>query len=190
VVYPAIRTVDAPWLESAIADGPLVRQIKVGFGGEYHGLREYVHGDDPRSIHWKTSARKQRLMSREYEAPGERRLWLLVWNSTSGEYSEAEAAAELGISEAASLAVQFERSGWAVGIKSLDGAIAPSKGPGHMKALMTHLALIPLHTHGSDVPLVVDDAVPAIRMLVHHSGQGAVGAVEKIDRVHEVSHVV
>ena len=39
---------------------------------EFHGLRPFRPGDSPRYIHWRTSARRGELMTREYEdAPGQ-----------------------------------------------------------------------------------------------------------------------
>lgn len=38
--------------------------------GEFHSQREYVPGDDPRRINWKTSARLDTLIVRETEQPG------------------------------------------------------------------------------------------------------------------------
>lgn len=35
--------------------------------GEFHSLREYKHGDNPRHIHWPTSARLRKLFVREFE---------------------------------------------------------------------------------------------------------------------------
>src|SRR5262249_45521442 len=34
---------------------------------EFHGIRPYQHGDSPRWIHWRTSARRGELMVREFE---------------------------------------------------------------------------------------------------------------------------
>ena len=41
--------------------------------GEFHSLRDYVDGDEPRSIHWKASARSEGLKVRQHEAQGVRR---------------------------------------------------------------------------------------------------------------------
>jgi uncharacterized protein (DUF58 family) len=45
---------------------------------EYHGLRQFQHGDSPRWIHWRTSARRGELMVREFEEMPSDNLVLLV----------------------------------------------------------------------------------------------------------------
>jgi uncharacterized protein (DUF58 family) len=44
---------------------------KKGEGDHFHGLREYREGDPLRRIAWRTSARQQKLYSREMEVPSE-----------------------------------------------------------------------------------------------------------------------
>ena len=44
------------------------RLQRAGMGSEMLELREYVPGDPPKSIAWKASARRDRLMTREYES--------------------------------------------------------------------------------------------------------------------------
>ena len=41
-------------------------QIDTGEGAEYHALREYADGMDPRSVDWKQSARHGKLISKEF----------------------------------------------------------------------------------------------------------------------------
>lgn len=41
-------------------------QIDTGEGAEYHALREFVDGMDPRSVDWKQSARHGKLISKEF----------------------------------------------------------------------------------------------------------------------------
>lgn len=52
-------------------------------GTEYHGLREYRPGDPLKSIHWKSLAKGQELMAREYETPTSREHWL-AWDAVPG----------------------------------------------------------------------------------------------------------
>ncbi len=44
------------------------RLYRPGIGSEFLALREYVPGDPPKSIAWKVSARRDKLMTREYES--------------------------------------------------------------------------------------------------------------------------
>jgi uncharacterized protein (DUF58 family) len=45
---------------------------------EFHGIRPYQHGDSPRWIHWRTSARRGELMVREFEETTSDNLLLVV----------------------------------------------------------------------------------------------------------------
>lgn len=73
----------------------------------FHALREYVPGDDHRNIHWKSSARTQHLMVRQFEDT--RRTFTAIGfeNMTSAWSSDQEY--ELGVSVLASLGVQVAR---------------------------------------------------------------------------------
>ncbi|MEY3458115.1 MAG: hypothetical protein RL215_1272, partial [Planctomycetota bacterium] len=54
------------------------RQQRTGLGSELLELREYLAGDPPKSIAWKASARRGRLMTRQYESEVPVRLQLIV----------------------------------------------------------------------------------------------------------------
>lgn len=47
-------------------------------GEELAGVRDYLPGDSAKRIHWKVSARRQELLSRQYETPGEEGVILLL----------------------------------------------------------------------------------------------------------------
>ena len=70
--------------------------------GEFHGLREYATGDEPRSIHWKSSARSDSLMVKEHAAEGLHRC-TIVFDAAPSAHRDA-AAFERGVTAAASLA--------------------------------------------------------------------------------------
>jgi uncharacterized protein (DUF58 family) len=46
--------------------------------GEFHSLRDYIVGDEPRSIHWRASARSEELKVRQHEAQGVRRCIIVL----------------------------------------------------------------------------------------------------------------
>jgi len=74
-VTVAPQTFDLPM--PSLGNGILGRHLlaiaqRIG-PGEFHSLRDYVTGDEPRSIHWRASARSDELKVRQHEAQGVRR---------------------------------------------------------------------------------------------------------------------
>src|SRR5947209_543717 len=67
LVYPAVRPLAADRRRELAGTGvaPAPRR---GRGHGLHDLREYRFGDDPRLIHWRSSAKSATLMVRELEA--------------------------------------------------------------------------------------------------------------------------
>ncbi len=73
----------------------------------FHALRDYVAGDDRRSIHWRTTARTGRLVVRQFEET--RRSHLVVGLSTcSDDYADPDEL-ELAVSVAGSIGLQAVR---------------------------------------------------------------------------------
>jgi uncharacterized protein (DUF58 family) len=81
---------------------------------ETRGLRPYVRGDAPRSVHWAASAHHGSLMVREREGTGVLALRIVVHLRTPGPASEAAAA------RAAWLAEEGIARGWLVRLVTLD----------------------------------------------------------------------
>lgn len=80
---------------------------------EFHGFREYVPGDSMRHVHWKSTAKADRLMVRQYEETRRATIAVLL-DTRAEEYGDGEAgseAFELAVSAAASLAAQGLRDG-------------------------------------------------------------------------------
>lgn len=85
---------------------------RVGLG-EFHSLRDYVNGDELRSIHWRASARSLDLKVRQNEAQGVRRC-IVVLDRDAAAYPEADdenESFERAISIAASIALGADRAG-------------------------------------------------------------------------------
>jgi len=59
------------------------RQQRAGVGFELLELREYVEGDPPKAIAWKASARRNKLMTRQYESEVPVRVQLIVDGTAS-----------------------------------------------------------------------------------------------------------
>jgi uncharacterized protein (DUF58 family) len=90
--------------------GPSVSNLVVTRGGagddEFQRLREYRGGDSPRDIHWRTTARRNELMVREYEHSRRRDVLLVVdlWLAPRPGFRDLERV-ELAVSFAASICV-------------------------------------------------------------------------------------
>jgi uncharacterized protein (DUF58 family) len=68
LVYPKPASNPPPLPRTGRGDHGAARK---GEGDHFHGLREYREGDPLRRIAWRTSARQQKLYSREMEVPSE-----------------------------------------------------------------------------------------------------------------------
>ncbi|MBA3993421.1 MAG: hypothetical protein C0469_07830 [Cyanobacteria bacterium DS2.3.42] len=75
VVYPKVYPVNGNFLQQLNVVTPSVGLLsrKSSFNQQtaiVRGVREYIRGDSPRIIHWASSARTGKLLSREFEAEG------------------------------------------------------------------------------------------------------------------------
>ena len=81
VVFPRIGRLTDRWRKSAeaVTSGADLVASRVGCGDEeFHRLREYRAGDNPRAIHWRTTARRNELMVREFQQSHRQDLELVV----------------------------------------------------------------------------------------------------------------
>jgi len=105
--------------------------------GEYRGLRSYRAGDDPRDIHWRTTARVGQPVVREYEQSDAETLWLCL--DTGGEPGEK---AEVAIEIVASLAAQAFHGGRRFGFVAPGLTVEAGLGPGQLERILGALARV------------------------------------------------
>ncbi|MEZ6055201.1 MAG: DUF58 domain-containing protein [Planctomycetaceae bacterium] len=70
LVYPRILRMQRHWLSRLLSTSNVASSALPRGGAhddDFRKLREYRPGDDPRAIHWATSARQSELMVREYQ---------------------------------------------------------------------------------------------------------------------------
>ncbi|UBQ01227.1 DUF58 domain-containing protein [Curtobacterium sp. TXMA1] len=80
----------------------------------FHAVREYVPGDDPRTVHWKSTAKSGALMVRQFEDT--RRSHLVVALATRRAEFGDDDEFELAVSAAASLGARAVRDGREVSV--------------------------------------------------------------------------
>ena len=128
-----------------------------GWGHELRTLRWFRTGDDPRAIHWKQSARTQRLVYMEREVEEGRRLSILFDNGVGPLTSEAERQRfERLVSEAASGADHHLARGFEVELVTRDGVVPFAGGPLQRLRILEVLALVE-PAPASDRPLKPGD---------------------------------
>lgn len=88
----------------------------------FHALREYAPGDDLRNVHWRSAARTQRLMIRQFEQT--RRSHLVVALSTRAEHYADDEEFELAVSTAASVGLAAVRADKALTVVTSDARFA------------------------------------------------------------------
>ena len=119
--------------------------------GEFHSLRDYVAGDEPRSIHWRASARSLDLKVRQHEAQGVRRC-IVVLDRDAAAYTSGETgrqAFERAISIAASIALSADRAGLTT--RFVSGGGIDLRGPEVAVHTLHRLATIELGGHIDEV---------------------------------------
>ncbi len=143
VVLPRVHPIAHPALETQDQQGTLAHPRR-GTGREFHGLREYRTGDDARDIHWKRSAREGRLVLREYESEGVRRVSVVLNDRLPPEVDAAEAAADLDrcVDLAASLVVHFADRGYVVDLVTGDDQLTVQEGGRGLHPALRRLAVL------------------------------------------------
>lgn len=136
IVFPAVLTLSADVLRQLGATGHVPARRRGG-GSELYNLRGYRSGDDPRLIHWPSSAKTQTLTVRELEAETteDTRLILL------GSGARGSARLEAGLSEAASIAAHLIRSGAGVEVVGPGFFVRLGRGRPQLTRVLTALAL-------------------------------------------------
>ncbi len=121
-------------LEAPVEQAEVPVAVRGGMG-EFHGVREYHHDDNPKRIHWRTSARRGQLHVREFEREIERRLVVVL-----GACEDLEA----GVALAATLLDHYARRGYRVAlavIGSRPAWVPFGMGPDHVRRALRALAL-------------------------------------------------
>jgi uncharacterized protein (DUF58 family) len=149
VIYPALVKVPVALLRGFPAvhgGGRLKSRTR---SGDFYGLRDFRPGDDPRDIHWRTTARRGVPLVRESEEEEGLETTILFDNaavssapaSPSGSPSPDDAF-ERAVSLTASVAVALLRRGYRIGLGVRGAAIAPDGGSAQAARILGLLAFI------------------------------------------------
>lgn len=164
LVFPEIFPAAGRDLDDTEAAGDDAAR-RPGWGHALFSLRAFRHGDDPRGIHWKQTARTGGIVYMEREAEQSRRLSILFDNAV-GPLPDADRQArfERLVSEAATAALDHLSRGYEVELVTREQVLAFAAGHRQRLAVLELLARVgPLPRRGD--PLAGSDPrVPQLRI--------------------------
>lgn len=137
LVFPAVRPLALEDLRTLGGAGG-ERETRPGRGTDLYNLREYRWGDDPRLIHWKSTAKSGVVMVRELEAETASRI-RLVLEAPPG--SPDPEQLEIAISRAATLACHLLGQGSRVEVVGPGLWVPLGEGPAQRRRILEDLAL-------------------------------------------------
>jgi uncharacterized protein (DUF58 family) len=122
-----------------------VSSVASGVRGEYRSLRPYRPGDDPRDVHWRTTARTGEPVVREYAREQAQTLWLCIdlRRAPEGRNDPSDASLrgeEVAIEIAAALAARAFGRGQPVGLVTSDERVGPAGRPEQLERVLDALA--------------------------------------------------
>jgi uncharacterized protein (DUF58 family) len=138
IVYPALVPVSPAVLRGLSVPHGGSRQKWRSRDGDFFGLRDFRPGDDPRDIHWRTTARRGVPFVRESE-DDEGSEASVVLDNAAGAASEAFEAA---VSQAASYALDLLGRGFRVSLVLRGATLAADTGPAQATRILRALALV------------------------------------------------
>ena len=163
LVYPRIGQLTAAWRRENQAAAELVQKPRTRMGiydDEVHHLREYRPGDNPRAIHWRSSARRNELIVREYHQSRDYDFCVAIdlWEPSSPTEADSDRT-EGALSFAASLCVDHlmrSRDSRLTVVfygRSFQSLVAQS-GPGSLNEVLDAFALVEPGDSDAAEPLI------------------------------------
>lgn len=121
LVSPRAHLLDLPLLGQGVLGRHLLALAQRLGPGDFHSLRDYVDGDEPRTIHWRASARSENLKVRQHSVEGlQRCVVLLDQHVPPG--PDGEEAFERAVTAAASVVHSADRAGLTTRFVTTEGA--------------------------------------------------------------------
>ncbi|NMC18782.1 MAG: DUF58 domain-containing protein [Thermogutta sp.] len=159
LVYPCLGKLTRQWFQRAHPDyeGRSRRETRrQRMSGDFFGLREWRSGDNPRHIHWRSSARLQQLLVKEFDQPRNEDVAILLalWEPETPTALDRERVEEAVSFVATVLDDLCRKGGGNVSLVILGEQVARVMGPaspGLLDQALESLA-VAAATHGNPLP--------------------------------------
>jgi uncharacterized protein (DUF58 family) len=132
-----------------------------GRGIDFDSVREYVAGDEVRTIDWNVTARAGRPFVKQFHEERELVVWILVDVSASGDFgsgstTKRELAAELACVLALSAVRNNDKVGLLMFSDRIEAQIAPAKGRAHVLRVVREILTCEPAGRGTDIAAALD----------------------------------
>ncbi len=139
-----------------------------GSGVEFHDVREYVEGDEPRTVDWNVTARLGRPFVKRYVEERERTLVFALdlsgaMASGFGAWSLRQAAARLCCCLGRLAIDNHDRLGLIAGARAVRRFVLPRAGGGHVLRVLRDCVEMPLETGAGDIEPLLAHAAGRLR---------------------------
>ena len=149
LVYPNIKPIRQTTAAGFLKSGEAPEKIK-GHSANLYNIRDYTLVDDSRIIHWKSTAKTARLMAKEFEQEGTKKVKIVFYNA-----ADFNDRFEELVEEAAGMADYFIRTGFEVGLKTLTLELPCRQGKEQLYRILRELAMIKPVASDKNIPLSV-----------------------------------
>jgi uncharacterized protein (DUF58 family) len=139
-----------------------------GRGMEFSEVREYLPGDDVRSIDWNVTARMGHPFVKKFDEERELTIMFLVDGSASGDFGtvsrfKSELAAELCALLAFSATRNNDRVGLITFTDRIERVVPPKKGRTHVLRVVREVLYFKPEGTGTDIPAALDYLSSVVR---------------------------
>ncbi|MBU1109883.1 MAG: DUF58 domain-containing protein [Candidatus Riflebacteria bacterium] len=170
-VYPDISSISRFELRmkrGQQAEAGLITERRRGLGSNFESLREYVSGDEFRRIDWKASARKNKLITREFQSEVNQSVLVVLDCSRSmGAVVDNLTLLDHAVNSALILGYQVMKKGDKIGLLAFSDKpqvfLPPGRGKAHYYSFLRHLYAISANRVEPDYDSVLR-AVSATRL--------------------------
>lgn len=135
IVHPQIGTLLPAWQrqQKELSEASQRVQFRRGlFDDEFHRIREFRSGDNPRSIHWNSTAKRGQLMVREYQQNRHADSLVVLDLPKFGTWDSK--AIEMAVSLAATICVEQTKSSsggyYLLAMAAMESCLVSSRSPG------------------------------------------------------------
>jgi uncharacterized protein (DUF58 family) len=132
-----------------------------GRGVDFDSVREYVPGDEVRTIDWNVTARAGRPFVKQFREERELVVWILVDVSASGDFgsgptTKRDLAAELACVLALSAVRNNDKVGLLMFSDRIEARVPPGKGRAHVMRVVREILALQPEGHGTDIAAALD----------------------------------